>query len=179
MRRKAVIWGLPAATVLVATLFLVWALQTPRLERVWRLQQALRLGDHKALNEAEFNMLQGALEDYAKLGPDLTEDQHAGLISQHDEGRVRARWAYLIRQHTSQSKLQVSYAYPRQSGRVQVVVRSAERTWKGSCEPGAPAVTDLGSAKVPALIEIKLFEASKKGKERTPSVRVDWVPEQP
>jgi len=179
MRRKAVIWGLPAATVVVATLFLAWALQTPRLERVWRLQQALRLGDQQALSAAEFRMLQGALEDYAKLAADLTEEQHAGLISQHDAGRVRSQRAYLIRQHEAQTKLQISYAYPRESGRVQVMLRGADLTWEGSCEPGAPAVIDLGSAKVPALIEIKLFETSKKGKERTPSVRVDWVPEQP
>ncbi len=179
MRRKVVIWGLPAATGLVATLFLAWALQTPRLERVWRLQQALRLGDQQALSAAEFRMLQGALEDYAKLAADLTEEQHAGLISQHDEGRVRSQRAYLIRQRKAQTKLQISYAYPRESGQVRVTVRGADSSWQGSCEPGAPAIIDLGPGEVPALIEIKLFEASKKGKERTPSVRVDWIPEQP
>lgn len=179
MRRRVVNWGLPTATIVVAAVFLAWALQTPRLERVWKLQQALRLGDQQMLSAGEFQMLQGALEDYEDLAADLTEDEHAGIISQHDEGRVRSQWAYLIRPPGAKSKLKISYAYPRQSGRVQVAVRSTANTWQGSCQPGAPAIIEMGPVQVPTLIEVKLFEATKKGKERTPSVRVDWESEQP
>lgn len=175
MKPRVTTWGVPIGTLLVSVLFLVWALRTPRLEKVWKTQLALRLGDQEVLPRGDFEDLQQALEDYPGLASDLTKGQHAGLISRHEEGRVRGRHAYLIRRAGKQIELQVSYAYPRQSGEVQVEAHSVRARWRGVSRPGTPLRLEFGKGVGPELIEIQLSEESRNGASRMPSVQIDWV----
>lgn len=178
MTRRDVVLAIPVAALLLGGAFLFWVLPTPRLERVWKAHMALKAGDRSELDRQVQADLQALLDDYPDLAAAMTEDGTSGIISPNRAGRVHEQHVYLVRTAASQSRLRLRYAYPRKSAVVEVRGRGRGHETSGVLKPNKAFYWDLPpSGALPELIELQIVERTKKGKDRTPSVQIDWVAE--
>ena len=85
------------AVALAGVAFFAWGLRTPALDKVWRLQLELMLGDRVELTGTERQLLQDTLERYPGLADHMLDGAACGLISAHVGGTVDAGHAYAVR----------------------------------------------------------------------------------
>jgi hypothetical protein len=154
-----------------------WALRTPPLETVWRLDLELSLGTRDALSAGERELLQQALVDHPDLGGFLTEDKHAGVFSANRDGRVEIAYAYLVRRSpASPGRLRVTYAGAEAEGAVDVRVTTATQRGGGLTSREAPFLWQLADdGPFPQLVELRFENVDAKKKKRHHPVQIDRV----
>ena len=161
--------------VVVATVgFFTWGLRRPRLEEVWRLDIELGLGTRPPLSGSEMRRLQETLVDHPELAGFLAEDQHAGIFSAHDHGRVEGEYAYLVRRSAPPVELVVSYAGARRRGAVAVSARTGRARAEGVAlrdRPFAWRLPDDGP--FPQLVEVRLAPPADRDDGALHPVRID------
>jgi hypothetical protein len=160
-----------------AVAFFAWGLVTPRLDEVWRIAIELQLGARPALSRAELRHLQDALADHPQLADHLTEGEHAGIFSAHEDGRVEGEYAYLVRRSPQEpGRLEVAFAGSETLGMVEVTARTTKQGERGRAEPGEPFAWTLpDSGPFPQLVEIRLKKGRAEQDEETRrhAVRID------
>lgn len=176
-RRPSAGFILLLLALLGVVLFFAWGLATPRLDEVWRLAIQLRLGERPALSGSEFRHLQDALVDHPELADYLAQNDHAGILSAHEDGRVEGAYAYLVRRApTDPGHLEVVFAGSEQRGWVEVRARTALDSEQGRAVPGTAFSWTLPDGEpFPQLVEILLRsgDVERNGKKRRHAVRVD------
>ncbi len=174
-RRPSAGFVLLVVVHLLLVVFFAWALGTPPLEAVWRLDLELGLGERGALDEDEEALLRRALVRHPALGEALIEDKHAAIISANDGGRVTLDYAYVVRPSPDDRRLRISYAGTRPKGAVAVTLHAGGAAERAVVRRGQPfAWAPPGDGPFPQLITLRLDSATKPGK-RAPPVRLDWV----
>ena len=98
------VFALPAALLIGSGLFFAWGLSAPDLERVWRLHLDLKIGDRPALTASERRLFQDVLTRHPQLAR-MVEDEAAGILSRHRQGRVDHDYAYLLKTRPEQARL--------------------------------------------------------------------------
>jgi hypothetical protein len=83
--------------LLGAGAFFTWGVRAPRLERVWWLQMELEHGQRGPLSEAEYTLLEQALEAHPELAADWLEGSRVRLLGSDALGRVEKGHAYLVK----------------------------------------------------------------------------------
>jgi hypothetical protein len=85
------------AAALMVMAFFAWGFSTPRLDRIWRMSIALRVGQKKPLSSAELHQFQQALCDHPRLAEDFLEGKKLAIISANRGGLIENGEAYLVR----------------------------------------------------------------------------------
>jgi hypothetical protein len=139
----------------------VWGLRTPPLERVWRLQLQLRLGDAPVLTADERSLLQATLVRYPMLGDHMLEDADHRIVSLNVGGVVDGGGAYAVRR-SADVALAVVVTSP-SAEPIEIEASTATADGRGTAD-GEPFVwrppTD---GPYPQLIEIRLAARSQDG----------------
>lgn len=96
-----------AGSLLLAIGFFAWALRTPPLDEVWRIQLELKVGDSPELSAGQIDLLQETLQRYPDLADHMLEGADSGLISLHQDHVVDRGYAYLVRKSSSSDSILV------------------------------------------------------------------------
>ncbi|OGQ88507.1 MAG: hypothetical protein A2289_14650 [Deltaproteobacteria bacterium RIFOXYA12_FULL_58_15] len=156
----------------VTALFLVWGMRRPALEEVWRMDIELGLGERPPLTADEMALLQSSLTAHPDLALFLGEDQHAGVFSANEDGKVEGSYAYIVRNVDTSGLLVVDYAGVSRKGSVRVTARTVGSRHTGVCRRDEPYTWRLPQeGPFPQLVEIRLAPIGKKG--RPSPVRID------
>jgi hypothetical protein len=147
-------------SLLGAACFFAWGFATPPLEKVWRIQIELGLGEREALSESEFRLLQDTLRRYPDLAHSMLEEEVAGLVSANRAGVVDVGYAYLVRQHPGvPRRLQISAIGDQ---RVRLAVRTLAASAAGETRRGEAYTWEIpNEGPFPQLIEVRLDEERK------------------
>ncbi len=174
MRAPSVGFVLAAAVIASSGAFLLWGLATPRLDRVWQAHVELADDANAKLKARDRKALQSSLQEHPGLAAYLTEYAHAGLIQDHDQGRVEGRFAYLIRASAADpGVLTIRYRGTDPKGGVSVKAQAVGARMKGETTADAPfrwALPDDGP--FPQLVTLELADRGKK-KRRRHGVQID------
>lgn len=85
------------ATLILGAGFFTWGLLTPPLDKVWRMQVELKIGDCDVLTRDEMRLLQHTLSRYPDVADHMLEGADSGLISASVGGIVDRGYAYFVR----------------------------------------------------------------------------------
>ena len=163
------VWLVVAALAGVA--FFAWGLRTPALDRVWRLQLELLLGDRPQLTGTERQLLQDTLERYPDLADHMLDGAASGLISAHVGGTVDAGHAYAVRRDrvSGWALVVVSPA----GDELSLEVRAGQVAGHGTASADEPLVWALPDhGPFPQLIEVHLAG----DRRRAPAMLVELRP---
>ena len=178
-RRPSAGFVLAVALIAASASLLVWGGRTPPLQAAWQMQLALASGERVRLDDAAREQLQDTLSQHPAWALKMSEEAPSGLLSQHDDGRVDARFAYLLRASAAQpGRLEVAYRGRSATGSVEVIVRTSGFRFEGTSSPDGSAVTDLPEdGPFPQLVEIELTDRGRGGpkKKRRHGVHVTLV----
>jgi len=176
-RRPSVGFVLLLGLTTVAVSFFWWGFRTPPLEKVWRMDIELSLGQRPPLSHDEFDLLQNALRNTPELASFLAEDSHAGLVSAHDGARVEGKYAYLIRKAPGDpGLLRVSYHGSKAKGSVSIRAQTSHLEKVGTANRTRAYTWKLpDDGPYPQLVEVLIGKGrtGSHGKMRRHPVEID------
>jgi hypothetical protein len=158
-----------AVTVLGAAASFAWGAQTPRLERVWKMQIEMETGTGKALSRSELAMFQDVLVQYPSFAGALLDAGDTGIISAHEGDRVDTGYAYIVRKSSAEPLTIVITPSATAKVPVQVRVRGSFAEGRGEAtlaEPFTWRVPDRGP--FPQLLEVRFPKDGPGKRQRTP-----------
>ncbi len=141
-------------TCLISMGTIVWGMRTPPLERVWRLQLELRLGELHRLEPADWSLLQDTLLRFPMFTDHILNDAGCGIVSANLGGVIDSGVAYAVRRDAAACEHLV-VSSPTGEG-LQLRVRTATVHAQGEAN-GSPFGWRLPDADpFPQLIEVRL-----------------------
>lgn len=161
---------LSAAALVGGTCFFIWGIQTPPLDRVWRMQLELKIGAREALSPGEMELLQVTLSQYPDLADHMLEGAQSGMISAGAGHVVDGGYAYLVRKSpAADSSVEVSSGTGK---KITVEIRTARSRERGVVDEGKSGRWDLPQeGPFPQLIGVhQVRDGAVQGRDTTAPV---------
>lgn len=151
-------WLLVVVTVLVGAYF-VWGFSTPRLDRVWAIEQGLKTGIVQSLSDSEKELLYDVFEDYPAYLKDIAGRRGIDLISANSDGlSLSTNELILVRSEVAKTCDKFTLDVSGQNKEFPIEFLVTGRTWSKkikSKQSGKVVVWLPKSSVMPELIEVR------------------------
>ena len=149
----------------VVAAFFIWCFSTPRLEKVWSIEQKLKTGGIEELSSRQKNILYDTLMDYPEYEEDLGGSDGVSILSPHLDGLVLSETATVFMGSKSEGCRGLLLEAGGAKGEFPFVVSLSGQTWEEEVTFRKPSELEFelpSKKQQPEIVTIKV----KRGKNR-------------